>query len=103
MKNIDYKWIALSCTTLGALFSVLSGSTLIVALPSIMKDLHASMNNHNLDDHGIYVSHDNTGAVDRPNGRYVWQKEALCQRICLIYTCFPFMWIITERHTIINL
>jgi EmrB/QacA subfamily drug resistance transporter len=44
MKKIEYKWIALSCTTLGALFSVLSGSTLIIALPAIMKDLHASMN-----------------------------------------------------------
>src|SRR5665648_414401 len=44
MNKIDYKWKALSCTTLGALFSVLSGSTLIVALPVIMKDLHASMN-----------------------------------------------------------
>jgi EmrB/QacA subfamily drug resistance transporter len=44
MKEINYKWIALSCTTLGALFSVLSGSTLIVALPVIMKELHASMN-----------------------------------------------------------
>lgn len=43
MKKIDYKWIALSCTTLGALFSVLSGSTLIIALPAIMKDLNASM------------------------------------------------------------
>ncbi len=44
MRKIEYKWIALSCTTLGALFSVLSGSTLIIALPSIMKDLHAGMN-----------------------------------------------------------
>src|SRR5665648_62188 len=43
MNKIDYKWIALSCTTLGALFSVLSGTTLVVALPVIMKDLHASM------------------------------------------------------------
>jgi EmrB/QacA subfamily drug resistance transporter len=43
MKRIEYKWIALSCTTLGALFSVLSGSTLIIALPIIMKDLHAGM------------------------------------------------------------
>ena len=43
MRKIDYKWIALSCTTLGALFSVLSGSTLIIALPVIMKDLHAGM------------------------------------------------------------
>jgi EmrB/QacA subfamily drug resistance transporter len=44
MKKFEYKWIALSCTTLGALFSVLSGSTLIIALPAIMKDLHANMN-----------------------------------------------------------
>lgn len=43
MKKIQYKWIALSCTTLGALFSVLSGSTLIIVLPDIMKELHAGM------------------------------------------------------------
>lgn len=43
MGKIDYKWKALSCTSLGALFSVLSGSTLVIALPAIMKDLHASM------------------------------------------------------------
>ena len=43
MKKIDYKWIALSCTTLGAFISVLDGSTLFIALPTIMKDLNASM------------------------------------------------------------
>jgi len=43
MKNKNYKWIALSCTTMGALLSVLSGSTLIVALPDIMKELKAGM------------------------------------------------------------
>jgi EmrB/QacA subfamily drug resistance transporter len=43
VKKIEYKWIALSCTTLGVLFSVLTGSTLLIALPSIMKDLNASM------------------------------------------------------------
>jgi len=43
MKNDNYKWIALSCTTIGALFSVLSGSTLIIALPVIMKDIKAGM------------------------------------------------------------
>jgi EmrB/QacA subfamily drug resistance transporter len=42
MKNINYKWIALSCTTLGAFFSVVSGNTLVVALPVIMKDLNAT-------------------------------------------------------------
>ncbi|SKA74881.1 drug resistance transporter, EmrB/QacA subfamily [Clostridium sp. USBA 49] len=43
MKKDNYKWVALSCTTIGALFSVLSGSTLMIALPVIMKDLNASM------------------------------------------------------------
>ncbi len=43
MTKDNYKWIALSCTTIGALFSVLSGSTLMIALPFIMKDLNASM------------------------------------------------------------
>lgn len=42
MKS-NYKWIALSCTTIGALLSVISGSTLIVALPDIMKELKAGM------------------------------------------------------------
>lgn len=43
MKSINYKWIALSCTTLGALFSVLNGSMLLIALPDIMKSLNANM------------------------------------------------------------
>jgi EmrB/QacA subfamily drug resistance transporter len=43
LKKIEYKWVALSCTSLGAFFSVLSGNTLIIALPDIMKDLHADM------------------------------------------------------------
>lgn len=43
MKKDNYKWVALSCTTLGALLSVISGSTLLIALPDIMKDLKADM------------------------------------------------------------
>lgn len=43
MEKDRYKWIALSCTTIGALFSVLSGSTLMLALPVIMKDLNVGM------------------------------------------------------------
>lgn len=43
MKKIDYKWIALSCTSLGAFFSVLNGSTLIIALPEIIKSLNAGI------------------------------------------------------------
>ncbi|MCH3965449.1 MAG: MFS transporter [Clostridium sp.] len=43
MKKKNYKWIALSCTTIGVLFSVLSASTLMIALPVIMKDLNAGI------------------------------------------------------------
>jgi EmrB/QacA subfamily drug resistance transporter len=39
----NYKWIALSCTTLGALVSVLSSNTVLIALPVIARDLHSSM------------------------------------------------------------
>jgi len=42
-KKVEYKWIALSCTSIGALFSVLSSTILIIALPEIMKDLKTSM------------------------------------------------------------
>ncbi len=42
-KRIEYKWIALSCTSIGALFSVLSGTALTIALPQIMKDLKTSI------------------------------------------------------------
>lgn len=44
MKKDNYKWTALSCTTIGAILSVMSGSTLIVALPNIMKELKTDMN-----------------------------------------------------------
>jgi uncharacterized membrane protein len=36
----NYKWFALSCTTLDALLSALDGSILIIALASIARDLH---------------------------------------------------------------
>lgn len=43
MKKDNYKWTALGSTSLGALLSVMSGSTLIIALPNIMKDLKTGM------------------------------------------------------------
>jgi EmrB/QacA subfamily drug resistance transporter len=42
-RRIEYKWIALSCTSIGALFSILSGTALTIALPEIMKDLKTSI------------------------------------------------------------
>ncbi len=43
MKKISYKWIALSCTSLGALMAILNGGTLVIALPVIMKELHTNL------------------------------------------------------------
>lgn len=37
----NYKWYALSCTTLGAFLSILNSSTLVVALPVIARELKA--------------------------------------------------------------
>ncbi|MFX1452513.1 MAG: MFS transporter, partial [Promethearchaeota archaeon] len=42
MKKIQYKWIALSCTSLGAFFSIFDSTAVVIALPSIMIDLNAS-------------------------------------------------------------
>ncbi|MGB9802378.1 MFS transporter [Desulfofundulus sp.] len=39
----NYKWYALSCTTLGALLSALNANTLLIALPVITRALHASL------------------------------------------------------------
>src|SRR5438270_6194793 len=37
-----YQWIALSVTTVGALLASMQGSALLIALPSIMADLHTT-------------------------------------------------------------
>src|SRR6266581_342400 len=37
-----YQWTALSVTTVGALLASIQGSALLIALPSIMADLHAT-------------------------------------------------------------
>ena len=39
----NYKWVALSCTTLGALLSVIDGTVLTIALPVIARDLHTPL------------------------------------------------------------
>lgn len=43
MSRINYKWLALSTTSLGALLAVMTGSALLIALPNISHDLNASM------------------------------------------------------------
>ncbi len=42
-RDARYKWFALSATSLGALMSVMSGSMLLIALPTIVRDLSTSM------------------------------------------------------------
>src|SRR6266487_3230645 len=41
-QNDGYQWTALSVTTVGALLASMQGSALLIALPSIMADLHAT-------------------------------------------------------------
>ena len=41
-EHDGYKWTALSVTTVGALLAAIQGSALLIALPNIMAELHAS-------------------------------------------------------------
>lgn len=42
-RGIDYKWIALSVTTIGALMSAIDSTIVILALPDMMVKLHADL------------------------------------------------------------
>jgi EmrB/QacA subfamily drug resistance transporter len=42
-KNIDYKWIALSVTTIGALMASIDSTIVILGLPEMMVKLHADL------------------------------------------------------------
>jgi len=39
----NYKWWALSCTSLGMLLAATNSGTLIIALPDLERSLHASL------------------------------------------------------------
>jgi EmrB/QacA subfamily drug resistance transporter len=41
--RLEYKWSALSCTSLGALLASINGSSLIVALPTLLRELHTGL------------------------------------------------------------
>ena len=41
--RLEYKWSALSCTSLGALIATINGGTLIIALPELAKELRAPL------------------------------------------------------------
>lgn len=41
--RLEYKWSALSCTSLGALIATINGGTLIIALPELARELHAEL------------------------------------------------------------
>ncbi|WP_424950909.1 MFS transporter [Deinococcus sp.] len=42
-RGIDYKWMALSVTSIGALMASMNSGTLIIALPTLLRDLHTSL------------------------------------------------------------
>jgi MFS family permease len=41
--RLEYKWSALSCTSLGALLASINGASLIVALPTLLRELHTGL------------------------------------------------------------
>jgi EmrB/QacA subfamily drug resistance transporter len=43
LRGIEYKWIALSVTTIGALMASIDGTIVILALPDMMVKLHADL------------------------------------------------------------
>ena len=43
MKRIPYKWLALSVTSLGALLASMNSGTLIIALPTLLRELHTTL------------------------------------------------------------
>ena len=47
--KIDYKWVALSVTTVGIFMANVDGSIVVIGLPTILQDLHASIA------HGIWI------------------------------------------------
>ncbi len=42
-QRVSYKWLALSVTSLGALVASMNSGTLIIALPTLLRDLHTSL------------------------------------------------------------
>src|SRR5919202_406854 len=40
MKRLDYKWMALSNTTLGMLMATINASILLIALPDVFRGIH---------------------------------------------------------------
>ena len=47
--KMDYKWVALSVVTVGIFMANLDGSIVVIGLPTILQDLHASIA------HGIWI------------------------------------------------
>ena len=48
-RGIDYKWVVLSVTTVGMLLSSIDSTVVVIGLPTILNDLHASII------HGIWI------------------------------------------------
>ena len=40
MRRLDYKWVALSNTSLGMLMATINASILLIALPDIFRGIH---------------------------------------------------------------
>ena len=75
--KMDYKWVALSVTVVGTFMGSLDSTIVVIGLPTILQNLHASIV------HGIWII---TGYAlmltilpvsTRPFGRFVRQNKTL--------------------------
>ena len=41
--KMDYKWVALSVTSVGSFMSALDGSIVVIGLPTVLQNLHANL------------------------------------------------------------
>ena len=70
-RGLDYKWIALSNTTLGILMATINSSILLIALPDIFRGIQLNPlapGQHVLlpvDPHGIHAGHQRAGGQPR--------------------------------------
>ena len=75
--KMDYKWVALSVTTVGIFMASLDSSIVVIGLPTILQNLHASIV------HGIWIITGYTlmmtilASYTRSVGRFIRQSQTL--------------------------
>jgi hypothetical protein len=75
--KMDYKWVALSVTTVGSFMATLDSSIVVVGLPTVLGELHASICSWHLDHHRLQTDANDPAGDARAAGRSIRQSETL--------------------------